>query len=110
MSSGHNSLSMHSVQTPSGRTGRHRLGGLRHIAGRRGGNRPARTENQTRPISVQTKEALNALIDSYNVARTAWLTYRGAVATNTPSDQYFQQLTRNLTDLTNALDALKRRR
>jgi hypothetical protein len=69
----------------------------------------ARVENQTRPLSPQIKDALNTLIDSYNVARTAWLTYRGAVATNTPSDQYFQQLARNLTDLTSALEALKRR-
>ena len=67
----------------------------------------ARTENQTSPLSAQAKNALNTLIDSYNVARTAWLTYRGAVATNTPSDQYFQQLTKNLTELTNALEALK---
>jgi hypothetical protein len=69
----------------------------------------ARTENQTRPLSDQAKDALNTLIDSYNVARAAWLTYRGAVATNTQSDSYFQQLTQNLTDLTNALEALKRR-
>ena len=67
----------------------------------------ARTDNQTSPLSAQAKEELNTLIDSYNVARTAWLTYRGAVATNTPSDQYFQQLTKNLMDLTNALEALK---
>jgi len=44
-----------------------------------------------------------------NIARDAWLTYRGALATNTPSDQYLQQLTRNLTDLTGALESLKRR-
>ena len=69
----------------------------------------ARAENQTHPLSAQAKDALNTLIDSYNVARTAWLTYRGAIATNTPSDQYFQLLTRNLTDLTHALEVLKRR-
>ena len=69
----------------------------------------ARAENQTHPLSAGTKDALNILVDSYNVARTAWLTYRGAIATNTPSEQYFQQLTRNLTDLTDALNALKRR-
>ena len=66
-------------------------------------------ENQTHPLSAEAKDALNTLIDSYNVARTAWLTYRGAIATNTPSDQYFQLLTRNLTDLTDALEVLKRR-
>lgn len=69
----------------------------------------ARVDNQTSPLPDQAKNALNTLIDSYNVARTAWLTYRGAVATNTPSDQYFQQLTKNLMDLTNALEALKGR-
>ncbi len=69
----------------------------------------ARAENQTHPLSAQAKDALNTLIDSYNVARTAWLTYRGAIATNKPSDQYFQLLTRNLTDLTDALEVLKRR-
>jgi hypothetical protein len=69
----------------------------------------ARVDNQTNPLPAQVKDALNTLIDSYNVARTAWLTYRGAVATNTPSDQYFQQLTKNLADLTNSLEALKGR-
>ena len=69
----------------------------------------ARAENQTRPLPAQAKDALNAVIDSYNIARTAWLMYRGAIATNTSSHQYFQQLTRNLTDLTNALEALRRK-
>jgi hypothetical protein len=45
----------------------------------------------------------------YNVARESWLTYRGALATNTPSDAYFQQLTKNLTDLTDAIRAIERR-
>src|SRR5213593_4705073 len=69
----------------------------------------ARAENQTHPLSAGAKDALNILVDSYNVARSAWLTYRGAIATNTPTEQYFQHLTRNLTDLTDALNALKRR-
>ena len=69
----------------------------------------ARTENQTRPLSAEAKAALNAVIDSYNIARTAWLMYRGAIATNTSSHQYFQQLTQNLTGLTNALRDLNRR-
>jgi hypothetical protein len=68
----------------------------------------ARTENQTRPLSPQAKEALNAVIDSYNVARTGWLMYRGAIAANTSSHEYFQQLTRNLTGLTEAFEALTR--
>ena len=69
----------------------------------------ARTENQTRPLPDQATAALNTAIDAYNIARAAWLTYRGAVATNTPSGPYFEQLTRNLTDLTLALETLKRR-
>jgi hypothetical protein len=50
-----------------------------------------------------TKDALNALIQSYDVARDSYLTYRGAVVTNTPSDQYFQQLNKNLSDLITAI-------
>jgi hypothetical protein len=69
----------------------------------------ARAENQTRPLSPGDKDALNTLIGYYNVAREAWLTYRGAVATNTPPDQYLQQLTRNLADLTLALETLRRK-
>ena len=69
----------------------------------------ARMENQTRPLAAEAKDALNSLIDAYNMARAAWLTYRGAVATNTGSDPYLKQLTQNLTDLTAALEALQRR-
>ena len=67
----------------------------------------ARAENQTRPFSGEAKVSLNRLIQSYNIAREAWLTYRGAVATNVSSDQYFQQLNSNLSDLANAIEALK---
>ena len=67
----------------------------------------ARTENQTRPFSTEAKETLNRLIQSYNIAREAWLTYRGAVAANVSSDGYFQQLNRNLSDLATAIEALK---
>jgi type II secretory pathway pseudopilin PulG len=69
----------------------------------------ARTENQARPLPADVKETLNTVIKVYNVARDAWLTYRGAVSTNTPSDQYLQQLTKHLTDLTGALESLKGR-
>ena len=69
----------------------------------------ARTRNQTHPLPAEAKDVLNRVIQYYNVVRDAWLTYRGALATNTPSDQYLQQLTRNLTDLTGALESLKRR-
>ncbi len=65
--------------------------------------------DQARPenISSTEKDALKTLVASYNAARESWLTYRGALATNTPSDRYFQQLTKNLTDLTNAIRVLK---
>jgi len=58
-------------------------------------------------LSPGGREALATLIHSYNVARESWLTYRGAVSTNVPPDQYVQQLTKNLTDLTNAITAIK---
>jgi hypothetical protein len=51
--------------------------------------------------------ALNTLIQAYNVARNSWLTYRGALATNTPADTYLQQLNSNLLDLENAIQALE---
>ena len=65
--------------------------------------------DQARPenISATEKDALKTLVASYNAARESWLTYRGALATNTPSDQYFQQLTKNLTDLNNAIRVLR---
>jgi hypothetical protein len=69
----------------------------------------ARVENQTRTLPSAEKDALNTLIRSYNVARDSWLTYRGAVATNVQADPYFQQLTKNLTDLTNAIRAFHER-
>jgi hypothetical protein len=67
----------------------------------------ARVENQTRPLPTDVKDALNVLVQSYNVARVSWLTYRGAIAANLPSDAYFAQLTENLLDLTNAIRELK---
>lgn len=69
----------------------------------------ARVENQAQPLPAETKDALNMLVRSYNVARDSWLTYRGAIATNTPTDQYLQQLNKNLGDLTNAIRALAKK-
>jgi hypothetical protein len=66
-----------------------------------------RVENQTRTLSSTEKDALNTLIRSYNVARDSWLTYRGAIATNVPPDPYFEQLTKNLTDLADAIRVFK---
>lgn len=67
----------------------------------------AKTAYQSGQLTSDSKDALNALIQSYTVARDSWLTYRGAVSMNVPSDSYFHQLTKNLTDLTNAIRAIK---
>ena len=69
----------------------------------------ARTALQAGQLPDSAKDPLNALINSYNVARTSWLTYRGALATNLPSDVYVAQLTQNLTDLTNAIRDFKQK-
>ena len=58
-------------------------------------------------LPPESRDALNALVRSYNVARDAWLTYRGAVATNTPADPYFQELNKNLADLMDSIRQLK---
>jgi len=61
---------------------------------------------RTQPDSSESKTALNTLIGSYNVARESWLTWRGAIVANQPSDAYLAQLNKNLTDLRNAIRAL----
>jgi hypothetical protein len=66
----------------------------------------ARTDYQEGRLPESSKEVFNALVRSYSVARESWLTYRGAVATNTPADQYLQQLNQNLADLTTAIQNL----
>jgi hypothetical protein len=66
----------------------------------------ARTDYQAGRLPDSSKEAFNGLVRSYNVARESWLTYRGAVATNMPADQYLQQLNQNLADLTIAIQNL----
>src|SRR5216684_2059196 len=50
-----------------------------------------RQSNQTSPLPADVKDTLNTVIQAYNVARDAWLTYRGAASINTPSDAYLQQ-------------------
>jgi hypothetical protein len=50
---------------------------------------------------------LNVLIKAYNIARESWLTYRGALATNTLPDTYLTQLNKNLADLTAAIRAFR---
>ena len=49
------------------------------------------------------QDALGTLVRSYNVARASWLTYRGALAANQSSQAFFDQLTQNLSDLTDAI-------
>ena len=63
----------------------------------------ARLDYQAGQLPAGAKPALSALIRSYNVARAAWLTYRGALATNVSSPEYFDQLTNNLTELSAAI-------
>jgi hypothetical protein len=63
----------------------------------------ARQDFQAGLLPAGSKDALDALIRSYNLARESWLTYRGAISTNAPSQVYFDQLTKNLSDLTNAI-------
>jgi hypothetical protein len=63
----------------------------------------AKAAYQAGELPADMKDALNALVQSYDVARDSYLTYHGALATNTPSDQYFQQLNKNLSDLITAI-------
>jgi hypothetical protein len=67
----------------------------------------AKADYQDHQLPPSTKGAINTLVQSYTVARESWLTYRGAIATNVPSDQYFQQLNKNLSDLITAIQGLK---
>ena len=69
----------------------------------------ARTEYETNRLPLAARQLLDRLIESYNIARASWLTYRGALAIDVPSDSYFTQLTKNLSDLTNAIRALRER-
>jgi hypothetical protein len=65
----------------------------------------ARLDFKAGHLPGSAKPALDALIQSYNVARESWLTYRGAIATNVAAHTYFDQLNKNLTDLSNAIRA-----
>jgi hypothetical protein len=70
----------------------------------------ARTEYQAGQLPAgpnDGKKALDTLVKSYNVARESWLTYRGAIATNVPAQIYLDKLTKNLSDLTNAIHAFE---
>ena len=50
---------------------------------------------------------LKRLIESYNVARESWLTYRGAISTSVPPQAYLDTLNQNLTDLSTAIRQLE---
>ncbi len=67
----------------------------------------ARLEYKAGQLPGKAREALDALIRSYNIARDSWLTYRGAIAADTPDGVYFNQLTKALLDLAGAIRAFK---
>jgi len=67
----------------------------------------ARIDYAAKQLPDSTKTALDALIHAYNVAHESWLTYRGAISTNVPSDAYFSQLNKNITDLSTAIRTFK---
>jgi hypothetical protein len=55
----------------------------------------ARKDYQAGRLPAEARRSIKALIQFYNITRESWLTYRGAIATNVPSDVYFTQLTKN---------------
>ena len=69
----------------------------------------ARLDDAAGRLPAAAKGALNVLVQSYNVARESWLAYRGAIPGNVPAGIYFEQLTKNLSDLTNAIYAFNQR-
>jgi len=62
----------------------------------------ARMLHQAGRLPRPAAEALNRLIEAYNIARESWLIYRGA-----PSAIYLDQVTRNLSDLARAVRAFE---
>jgi hypothetical protein len=63
----------------------------------------ARLDFKAGRLPAESKQALDALIRSYNVARVSWLTYGNALATNASSEIDFDQLAKSLSDLTRAI-------
>ena len=63
----------------------------------------ARLDLEAGELPAEAKSVLDELIRIYNLARTSWLTYRGAVSANIPSQPYLDQLNKNLSDLTDAI-------
>ena len=60
----------------------------------------ARILYQAGQLPGAAAEALNRLIEAYNIARESWLIYRGA-----PSAIYLDQVTRNVSDLARVVRA-----
>jgi len=69
----------------------------------------AKAKEQAGLLPDSDKPALAALIKSYNAARASWLIYPGALSSNTPSDQYSQQLSQNLAELITAIQSFGKR-
>jgi hypothetical protein len=67
----------------------------------------AKADYQAKQLPPGAKDTINALVQAYTVARESWLAYRSAIATNVPSDAYFQKLNKNLSDLISAIQAIK---
>jgi hypothetical protein len=67
----------------------------------------AKADYQAKQLPPGAKDTINTLVQSYTVARESWLAYRGAIATNVPSDAYFQKLNKNLSDLISAIQAMR---
>jgi hypothetical protein len=66
--------------------------------------------DQARQLPLDNDEAtaaLDKLIRAYNLARESWLTYRGAISTNVPPQEYLDKLNQNLSDLSNAIKAFQ---
>ena len=67
----------------------------------------AKTAYQAGQLPTSAKQPLDALIQSYNIARESWLTYRGVLATNVAPEVYFDELNKNIRDLLKAIQTLR---
>jgi hypothetical protein len=63
----------------------------------------ARLQLQAGQLPAAAKPALDVLVRSYNVAREAWLTYRASFESGVKTPAEFDQLAKNLSDLTDAI-------
>jgi hypothetical protein len=67
----------------------------------------ARVDDEAGHLPAEAKDALNTLIDAYNLARDTWLTYRVAITSNEPAALYGQRLNKDLTNLVTAIQVLR---